>query len=631
MNVENVFIQEKSFVSVFDRFIVKSCALSILPQNILVSGSFDRELIDQIRQASDIVDVIGSYVPLKKAGRTYKALSPFKKEKTPSFFVDPSRQIFKCFSTGHGGDVFKFVMVYENLEFPAAVRQVAQRSGINIPEKPMTPQQNEQKQEKEQLLQIHSAVTVWWSQNLRTQSMAEPARDYLKSRKIDSDLAREFNLGYAPPEWDATMKWGLSQGFSAEAMERAGILTRNESGRIYDRFRGRLMFPIANDSGNVVAFSGRLLDPEAKAAKYVNSPETSIFSKSRILFGLDKNKREILNSHQAILCEGQIDLMRLYEKGIRNAVASQGTAFTEHHARLLKRYTQEVTICFDADSAGQDAAVRSVELLLQEGLAIKIATMPPGQDPDTLLRDEVDGVRMTAILSQALDYSRHLLNLTCQQFDMNSPQGRALASDRMSDVLLKLSNPIQQRLIAHEVAARLQVPLSLLLQEIEKKQKIPNLTSTARAEEINITEEVMPVLEVSSAVEGLFSLTLSHPPLIPHLQRLLKQEWLENSAGGDLLLRMIESYTDETWQEPAEFLVQCQENEKNYLAGIILNPTPVPESTTLETIAGSMVLNLQKQWRQRRVQILEQEIKSGLLAIDQLLLKSKELLDLKRA
>ena len=610
---------------------VKPCPLSIISQNISVSSSFNRELIDQIRQASDIVDVIGSYVPLKKAGRTFKALSPFKKEKTPSFFVDPARQIFKCFSSGHGGDVFKFVMVYENLEFPAAVRQVAQRSGITIPEKPMSPQQNEQKQEKEQLLQIHSAVTAWWSQILRTQPMAEPARDYLKKRKIGIDLAREFNLGYSPPEWDATMKWGLTQGFSAEAMEKAGILTRNEGGRVYDRFRGRLMFPISNDSGNVVAFSGRLLDPEAKAAKYVNSPETSIFSKSRILFGLDKNKREILNHQHAILCEGQIDLMRLYEKGIRNAVASQGTAFTEHHARLLRRYTQEVTICFDADSAGQEAAVRSVELLLQEGLAIKIATMPAGQDPDTLLREEEDGSKMTEILSHALDYSRHLLNLTCQQFDMNSPQGRALASDRMSDVLLKLTNPIQQRLIAHEVAARLQVPLSLLLLEIEKKQRLPNLASSERSPEVNITEETLPILEVSSAVEGLFSLTLSHPPLIPHLQRHLKKEWLEVSAGGDLLMRMIESYTDETWQEPAEFLVQCQENEKNYLAGIILNPTPVPESTTLETIAGSMILNLQKQWRQRRVLILEQEIKSGMLAIDQLLSKSKELLDLKRA
>ncbi|MES2308076.1 MAG: DNA primase, partial [Verrucomicrobiota bacterium] len=584
-----------------------------------------------IRQSSDIVDVIGSYVPLKKAGRNFKALSPFKKEKTASFFVDPARQMFKCFSSGHGGDVFKFVMVYENLEFPAAVRLVAQRSGITIPEKPMSPQQNEQRQEKEQLLQIHSAVTVWWAQNLRTQPNAEPARNYLKSRKIGIDLAREFNLGYAPPEWDATMKWGLTQGFSAEAMEKAGILTRNESGRVYDRFRGRLMFPIANDSGHVVAFSGRLLDPEAKAAKYVNSPETSIFTKSRILFGLDKNKREILNHHHAILCEGQIDLIRLYEKGIRNAVASQGTAFTEHHARLLKRYAHEVTICFDADTAGQDAAVRSVELLLQEGLAIKVATMPPGQDPDTMLRDEPDGTKMLEIIHRALDYSRHLLNLTCQQFDVTSPQGRAQASDRMSEVLLKLTNPIQQRLIAHEVASRLQIPLPLLLAELEKKQRIPVLTAAPRNEESLTNEEFLPPLEVSSAIEGLFSLTLSHPPLIPHIQRLLKQEWVEFSAGGDLLTRMIDSYTDETWQEPAEFLLQCGEQEKNYLAGLVLNPTSIPESTTLETIAGSMILNLQKQWRQRRIQILEQEIKSGLLPIDQFLQKSKELLDLKRA
>lgn len=373
-----------------------------------MGNMIDREMIDQIRQSTDIVDVISSYVPLKKAGRNYKALSPFKKEKTPSFFVDPARQLFKCFTSGHGGDVFKFVMIYENLDFPAAIRLIAQRTGIHLPEKTATPQQQEQKQEKEILLQIHRAVAAWWSQILRTEKIAEPARHYLLNRNISEDLAREFQLGFAPPDWEATLQWGTKQGFSIESMEKSGLLTRNESGKVYDRFRGRLMFPIHNDSGNVVAFSGRLLDPDAKAAKYVNSPETPLFTKSRILFGLDKNKREILNHQQVILCEGQIDLIRLYEKGIRNAVASQGTAFTEHHARLLKRYAKEVTICFDADSAGQDAAVRSVEVLLHEGLAVKIATIPLGQDPDSLLKDEKDGSKMMALINQAIDYTRHL-------------------------------------------------------------------------------------------------------------------------------------------------------------------------------------------------------------------------------
>lgn len=597
-----------------------------------MGNMIDREMIDQIRQSTDIVDVISSYVPLKKAGRNYKALSPFKKEKTPSFFVDPARQLFKCFTSGHGGDVFKFVMIYENLDFPAAIRLIAQRTGIHLPEKTATPQQQEQKQEKEILLQIHRAVAAWWSQILRTEKIAEPARHYLLNRNISEDLAREFQLGFAPPDWEATLQWGTKQGFSIESMEKSGLLTRNESGKVYDRFRGRLMFPIHNDSGNVVAFSGRLLDPDAKAAKYVNSPETPLFTKSRILFGLDKNKREILNHQQVILCEGQIDLIRLYEKGIRNAVASQGTAFTEHHARLLKRYAKEVTICFDADSAGQDAAVRSVEVLLHEGLAVKIATIPLGQDPDSLLKDEKDGSKMMALINQAIDYTRHLLNLTCQQFDISSPQGRTLASEKMAEVLLKLSNPIQRQLIAHEVAARLQIPLNLLLQMVEKKDRNPapihtlHSPSTAVIEEENITP-----LEVSPEIHGLLSVTLSHPPLIPHLQRLLRSAWLEQVPGGDLLQQMIDSYTDETWQEPAEFLLQCNEAEKNLLAGLILNPTPIPESTTLETIAASMVQNLFRKWKTTRIQLLEQEIKSGLLPVDQVLQKSKELLELKRS
>ena len=347
-----------------------------------MAGMIPPETVDQVRHACDIVDVIGGYVPLKKAGAKYKALSPFNKEKTPSFYVDPAKQMFKCFSSGHGGDVFKFLMLMENMAFPEAVRRLAQRSGIVIPEG--RAQDPKERSQREELLALHAAVAAWWQKLLHSDPAAEPARAYLKNRELDSKLAEEFGLGFAPESWDGTLNWARKAGHSMDILELAKLVATSESGKRYDFFRGRLMIPIHDESGQVVAFSGRLLDPEAKAQKYVNSPETPIFSKSKILFGLNKTKRPIIEADSALLCEGQIDLIRCWQKGVRNVVAPQGTAFTEQQARILKRLARETVICFDADRAGQNAAQRSIDMMLKEGLQVRIARMPEGEDPDSL-------------------------------------------------------------------------------------------------------------------------------------------------------------------------------------------------------------------------------------------------------
>jgi DNA primase len=369
-----------------------------------MAGMIPPEIVEQVRHASDIVDVIGGYVPLKKAGAKYKALSPFNKEKTPSFFVDPGKQMFKCFSSGHGGDVFKFLELMENMSFPEAVRRLAQRAGIAIPES--GPHDPQARSRREELLALHAAVAAWWQKLLHSDPAAEPARAYLKSRDFPSSLAEEFGLGFAPDGWDTTLKWAQKAGHGLEALETARLVVTSEAGKRYDFFRGRLMIPIHDESGQVVAFSGRLLDPEAKAQKYVNSPETPIFTKSKILFGLNKTKRPIIEAESAILCEGQIDLMRCWQKGVKNVVAPQGTAFTEQHARTLKRLAKEAVICFDADRAGQNAAQRSIDVLLAEGVQVRIARIPEGEDPDSLLRKQPVAA-FEKILHEAKDYTRH--------------------------------------------------------------------------------------------------------------------------------------------------------------------------------------------------------------------------------
>src|SRR5271154_4471157 len=432
-----------------------------------MAGIIPPEIVEQVRHASDIVDVIGSYVPLKKAGAKFKALSPFNKEKTPSFYVDPSKQIFKCFSSGHGGDVFKFLMLMENMTFPEAIRRLAQRAGIVIPEG--GPHDPLARSRNEELRALYAAVATWWQKLLKTDPAAEPARAYLKSRDFPDSLAEEFSLGYAPEGWDATMKWARKAGYSQEALETGKLIATSERGTTYDFFRGRLMIPIHNDAGEVVAFSGRLLDPEAKAQKYVNSPETPIFVKSRILFGLNKTKRPIIEAGTAILCEGQIDLMRCWQHGIRNVVAPQGTAFTDPHARMLKRLAKEVVICFDADRAGQNAAQRSIDVLLKEDLQVRIARIPQGEDPDSLLRKQPVAV-FEAILREAKDYTRHLLDTACEQEDIASPRGRGAVAQKMAQVIAKIPNAVQREGFLLDVARRLQVTRSVLEEEVRKAE-----------------------------------------------------------------------------------------------------------------------------------------------------------------
>lgn len=597
-----------------------------------MAGMIPKEVIEQIRMASDIVEIIDGYTPLKKAGSRYKALCPFHQEKTPSFNVDPARQYFKCFGCGKGGSVIDFVMLYENLEFPAAVRILATRAHIPIPEEYSVENSAEQSQ-RERLLQLHSAVASWWKQLLRRDPMGEPARAYLSKRKINSDLAGEFSLGYTPDQWDATMNWAKAQGFDNALLDLAGITTVNETGRRYDRWRGRLMFPICNESGQVVAFSGRLLDPDAKAAKYVNSPETPLFSKSRILFGLDKTKRAILDARTAIVCEGQIDLIRCYEHGFKNIVAPQGTAFTEHQGRLLKRYCDEVILCFDADKAGQNAAERSVEMLLQCDLHVRIAAIPAGEDPDTLLLSGRDD-QFREILAQAPVFTRYILDKACAENDATSPRGRSLIAEKMAAIVKKISEPTQRHTVAMEVATRLQIPLSVFQEEMGKVRETTPRLSEPRGP-VDLTgpnpEPAAPMQPVADVIEVMLSLLMVNPQVVPAVQRQLDPKWLTGLDGSEILQALLDAHSHDAWEDGSHFASERPPSERDYLAGLLINPLPLADRATPEAFAMEQVLRIQHLWRLNRMAVLEQEIKSGLLSPNELLMKSKELLDIKRS
>src|ERR1700756_1905228 len=427
-------------------------------------GTIPSETIEQIAAANDIVEVIGSYFPLKRAGANFKALCPFHQEKTPSFMVSPSRQTFHCFGCGAGGSVFRFVMDYEHTDFPSAVRKLAARVGITVVEKRGAADEDRQHETRRTLLKLHGEAAEWFQENLIKKQVGEPARKYLKQRGITGEIAKRWQLGYAPDEWDAFGSWARGQGYDARELVASGLVktkdddqTSNLNPRTsYDRFRGRIMFPICNDVGEVIAFSGRLLEADPQAAKYVNSPETPLFQKGRVLFGLHKTKRALIDANCAIVCEGQLDLISLFEAGIKNVVAPQGTAFTEYQARILKRFVNEVVLCFDADAAGAKAAERSLDALLQNDFVVRVIELPPGEDPDSLVRRE-GKQQFEKRVAKARDFFDYWIDREIASVDLGSMGAKMEAARRLASTVSRVHNPILRGEVVNKASARIGV------------------------------------------------------------------------------------------------------------------------------------------------------------------------------
>jgi DNA primase len=424
-------------------------------------GTIPSQNIEQIAAANDIVEVIGSYFPLKRAGSTFKALCPFHQEKTPSFTVSPQRQTFHCFGCGAGGSVFRFVMDYEHLDFPAAVRKLAARAGIPvIEERGASGEDDRQHETRRMLLQLHAEAAEWFHENLVKAKIGAAAREYLKKRGIDRRIANDWQIGFAPDSWDAFLNWALERGYRRAQILQSGLIKpRDENrpeGEAYDRFRGRIMFPIHNDVGEVIAFSGRVLEKESEGAKYLNSPETPLFRKGHVLFGLHKTKRGLIEADCAIVCEGQLDLITVFEAGITNVVAPQGTAFTENQARILKRFVSEVVLCFDADAAGQKAAERSLDALLQNNLIVRVAEMPAGEDPDTMIRHR-GKEEFEKRVAEARDFFDAWIEHEAASTDLDSLGAKMQLARRLAETVARVHDPMMRGEVANKISARIGV------------------------------------------------------------------------------------------------------------------------------------------------------------------------------
>ena len=548
------------------------------------------QILEQVRHANDVVEVIGSYFPLKRAGANFRALCPFHKEKTPSFNVNPAKQIWHCFGCGAGGDVFKFVMQYENLAFLDAVRRLAERGGIRIE---LEEAEGEPSRDvKDALLKLHEAVANFFHETLMKDKAAEPARAYLKKRKITSEIAKRWRLGYAPDSWDATIQWAGKKKFPAELLEAGGLALPGERGR-YDRFRGRLMFPIGDEQGRVVGFSGRILTEAKDQPKYVNSPETPIFQKGRILFALDRARRAIIEEKHAIVCEGQLDTIACHEAGIANVVAPQGTALTEQHARILKRYAEEVVLMFDADEAGQKAIVRSAEPLWQAGFALRVAVMPEGHDPDSFVKAH-GPEKLKEIITKGDSFFVYLLERLSKQHDPRTDRGKLQIVRQMAEWLVRVPSPILLSSYAQQTASRLGVPEDAVRQVLRKMRPASREAEAPAVEpEQTVRSDGLP------AELMLLQMMFSDEGVVEQVVEKLDREWLSESIAGGLIDRITSVHAKGRWKGPEGLLTGTNdEGEARLISQLALQSQ---KSERSPAVVGDCMATLERRWVERRL------------------------------
>lgn len=442
------------------------------------------ETVEEVRSASDIIDVVGGYVALKKRGSNYFGLCPFHSENTPSFSVNPELSIYKCFGCGAGGDVFNFVMQIEGTAFPEAVRMLAERAGIEIPEDEAD---QERAEEKESVYNALRFAARFFYNSLTQSDSGKHALRYLKGRGFTKKTIKSFGLGYAPDAWDGLIKSAKEHHISDEHLEEAGLIIRRKDGSgHYDRFRGRVMFPILSHVGKVLGFGGRILEGDPSQPKYINSPETNVYNKSRVLYGLFQAKHGIRNKEEALLVEGYTDVISLHQAGIENAVASSGTSLAREQVKLLSRYARRIVLLFDADAAGAGAALRGIDIILEEGLSVYAVELPPGEDPDSFAR-KASSAFENYLVEHRRDFATYIYERAGAEGRMDTPEGEAEVMHDIINAVAKLPDPLMRETYLRRASEVLGVP------DIRLHEVLDKLLAAERAKERSRRRESGPV------------------------------------------------------------------------------------------------------------------------------------------
>lgn len=472
----------------------------------------DRATIQRIMDAADIVDVVKEFVTLRKAGVNYKGLCPFHNEKTPSFVVSPGKQMCKCFSCGKGGNVVHFLMELEHMTYPEAIKWLGKKYGIEVQEKELTDAEREQQSERESMFVVNEWANKYFQDILHNHvDGVAKGMAYFRARGFRDDIIRKFSLGYSLEERDAMAKAAIAHGFNAEYLLKTGLCYKTEDGRILDRYHGRVIFPVHTVSGKTVAFGGRILNTEKvkNVGKYVNSPESEIYSKSHELYGLFQAKNAIVRHNRCFLVEGYTDVISMHQSGIENVVASSGTSLTEGQIRLLHRFTENITVLYDGDAAGIKASLRGIDMLLADGLNIKVLLLPDGDDPDSFARKHRAEEFQKYIDEHQVDFIKFKTNLL-----MDEAQGDPIKrAELISNVVRSISvipNNIVRQMYIRECATNLAVSEELIVNEINKQHRSSEKNDKSNKEEQKVEPEekqtALPLdTNISAAEERLLA------------------------------------------------------------------------------------------------------------------------------
>ncbi|MDQ7063874.1 MAG: DNA primase [candidate division KSB1 bacterium] len=573
--------------------------MPIIPENI----------VEEVRMASDIVDVVSDYVALKQKGRNFFGLCPFHPEKTPSFSVNPEKQIFHCFGCGTGGNVFTFIMKEEGVNFPEAVRILAKRAGIAIPEPEEATDVN--LQVREALYHINEMAMAFYEQQLFSPAGRE-ALKYLHSRGFTDEGIRTFHLGYAPDSFDALLKHATARHFSPDKLEQAGLLNKREDGGYYDRFRHRVMFPILNLSGKVIAFGGRRLSDDDTIPKYVNSPETPIYHKSNVLYGLFLARDAIREQDLAVFVEGYTDMMRLYLSGIRNVVATSGTALTPLQARLVRRYTQNVTLLYDSDTAGAAATLRGADVLVEQGLEVKVAELQEGEDPDSFVQKYgPDALREQ--LAKAIPL------LDFKALRIPEAGGHLEKNERVQSLvqtLAKIQDGLKRQEMVHYYAEKMKLDEEVLWDEVRRLRRLYRLRRKQPEEPVQVllpAEQKGSFAERSRPVEEeLIRIMLLYWDAVPFVFSFMEVTDFYNEDFQIIAAVLFELYKNQIRPEPEELIHYFRDAHiSEFISRVVLLPKEEREAVTknYQRWAADCLAKLQRLMLELKIEDVQQQIK----------------------
>jgi DNA primase len=566
-----------------------------------LKGHISPEKIEEVKRRSDIVDLVSEYVTLKKGGKNFLGLCPFHKEKTPSFTVNRDKQIFYCFGCGEGGNVLAFLMKMNSMSFPEAVRHLAGKTGVVIPERVLTREERERSRTRDEINRINRMAAKYFSENLFSEA-GKAARAYLGRRGIQDEVIKEFNLGFATDGWRNLKEYFEKANIPLKLVEHTGlIITKaNGGGSYYDRFRGRLIFPIEDVAGNVIAFGGRILGEGEP--KYLNTPESSVFFKGRNLYGLNRTKEDIRGKGYAILVEGYFDLITLWSAGSRNVVASLGTALTKEHVDLIRRYTNEVIALFDPDVAGKKALARSIELFLSGNVHAKAAVLPEGYDPDQYVRT-YGNEPLAGIIGRA----QSMVDYYIENFigSVSTVEEKRDALREAVSYIVNIDNISERDLFIRRVSEKLGLNQELLTKEINRAVKTQTVHPVSAARE--------PDMDIDTVELSLIHIMLEYPLKISEIVRQDIFDFFMSANLQSLAQRLQNSFEKEGSEGfDASLFIQNIEHDaiRQKLLKKMINENPYNEGI-IDRIIADTLKQIKRKWYKEKRRMLTTEMKKA--------------------